>query len=75
MRRAIKARVTAQGVVIPRDFLDGIEEVEIRKDDRQIIVIPARQADPILGLGENPVSCGTPDGSENHDRYLYGTNE
>lgn len=75
MRRAIKARVTAQGVVIPRDFLDGIDEVEIRKDDRQITVVPAPQADPILGLGENPVSCGVTDGSENHDRYLYGSNK
>jgi len=29
------------------------------------------QDDPILGLGSAPVSCGTPDGSANHDAYLY----
>ncbi len=28
--------------------------------------------DPILGLGRDPVRTGTRDGSEAHDRYLYG---
>ncbi len=28
--------------------------------------------DPILGLGRNPARTGTRDGSEEHDRYLYG---
>lgn len=28
--------------------------------------------DPILGLGRDPVPCGTSDASEHHDRYLYG---
>lgn len=29
--------------------------------------------DPIFGLGKNPVECGVPDGSVEHDRYLYGS--
>lgn len=28
--------------------------------------------DPILGLGTAPVISGVPDGSVEHDRYLYG---
>jgi len=31
--------------------------------------------DPIYGLGRSPVDCGVPDGSVNHDRYLYGSPE
>jgi len=28
--------------------------------------------DPIFGLGSDPVDTGVPDGSVEHDRYLYG---
>jgi hypothetical protein len=28
-------------------------------------------ADPLLALGTNPVECGAPDASGEHDRYLY----
>ncbi len=68
----MKARVTEQGVVIPREFLEGVEEVEIRKEDHRIVVIPTSEADPILELGKHPVECGAPDASEQHDKYLYG---
>ena len=27
--------------------------------------------DPIFGLGSSPVSSGAPDGSREHDRYVY----
>ncbi|HEX8321944.1 hypothetical protein [Longimicrobium sp.] len=30
-------------------------------------------ADPLLGMGANPVVCGVADASENHDAHLYGT--
>jgi hypothetical protein len=29
--------------------------------------------DPIWGLGENPITSGLRDASENIDKYLYGT--
>jgi virulence-associated protein VagC len=67
----MKAKVTDKGVVIPKEFLQGIEEVEIRKEDNLIVIVPATKSDPILALGQNPVECGAPDASESHDRYLY----
>lgn len=66
----MKARVTEQGVLIPRELLGDAEEVEITRDERVIVVIPSEIRDPILGLGEDPVICGVPDASEDHDKYL-----
>ena len=68
----MKAKVTKRGVLIPRDLLEGVEEVEIRKEDGVILVVPIAREDPIWGLGKNPVKGGLPDASENHDRYIYG---
>ena len=70
----MKARVTEQGVVIPKEFLEGVEEVEIRQENNLIVVVPTYRSDPILELGKDPVVCGAPDASENHDKYLYGSN-
>jgi hypothetical protein len=67
----MKAKVTDEGVVIPKKFLEGIEEVEIKKENGFIIVIPIMDVDPILALGKNPVDCGLADASEQHDKYLY----
>jgi len=68
----MKAKITEEGVLIPREMLEGIsgEEVEIRKEPGRLLVLPTD--DPISALGENPVQTGTRDGSQNHDRYLYG---
>ena len=68
----MRAKVTEQGVVIPRDWLAEVEEVEIREEDGRIVITPVPREDPILALGRNPVDCGAPDASERHDRYLYG---
>ncbi len=68
----MKVRVTEQGVVIPRQFLEGVEEVEIRQEDGRILVIPTPESDPIVELGKNPVMCGVTNASEHHDTYLYG---
>jgi len=38
----MKAKVTEDGVVIPKEFSEGIEEVEIRKTDS------------LLALGQHP---------------------
>lgn len=70
----MKAKVTEKGVVIPKEFLEGIEEVEIRKEDHRIVVVPTIECgDPILDLGKYPVVCDAPYASEQHDRYLYGS--
>jgi virulence-associated protein VagC len=69
----MKVRVTENGVVVPKDFLQGIEEVEIRKTDNVVVIVPTTMSDPILALGQNPVECGVPDASERHDQYLYGS--
>ena len=82
MNKTIKTKVTAQGVLIPRQLLEGIEEVEIKKEDDVITIMPTEQGnsngsrsqlDPIWTLGENPVECDISDASEQHDKYLYGT--
>jgi hypothetical protein len=72
----MKVRVTDEGVVVPREFLPGVEEVDIRAEGGIVLVVPAGAAeDPILGLGSAPVDCGAPDASERHDRYLYTPGE
>jgi len=40
----MKAKVTEDGVVIPKEFPEGIEEVEIRKTDS------------LLALGQHPAN-------------------
>jgi hypothetical protein len=69
----MRAKVTDEGLVIPLDLLEGHKEVEIRKEGDQILILLSPEVDPILGLGSEPVECGAPDASENHDFYLYGT--
>ncbi|MEK6682938.1 MAG: hypothetical protein AABY79_13355 [Nitrospirota bacterium] len=69
----MKAKVTKYGIVIPKDLLEGVNEVEIRKDDNLIVVIPTTKSDPILELGKHPVACGISDASKSHDKYIYGS--
>lgn len=68
----MKAVVTKQGLIIPKEFLEGVKEVEIQKENNKISIIPIVTDDPILKLGTHPVACGIPDASEKHDQYLYG---
>ncbi len=70
----MKLRVTEEGIVIPKRFFKGIEEVEIRKKRNFITVVPKVKEDSVFRLGINPVSCNTPDASENPDKYIYGIN-
>ncbi len=69
----MKAKVTKRGLIIPKELLSGAEEVEILKEDHRIVILPVITFDPILNLGKNPVECGVSDASENHDRYIYGS--
>ena len=68
----MKTEVTEQGINIPKQFLGGAKEVEIRREKNYILVIPLSGEDPILRFGKNPVSDDVTDASENHDRYIYG---
>jgi len=69
----MKARVTAEGVLVPKELLGDAQEVEIRRDDQVITIVPSGAQDPIWRLGEDPVACGAPDASEEHDKYLVDT--
>ena len=73
----MKVKVEENGVTVPRKMLGDAEEVEIRDENGRIVIEPVRESeqeaeDPIIGLGQNPVSCGADDASVNHDQYLYG---
>ncbi|MBH8571985.1 hypothetical protein I8752_02840 [Nostocaceae cyanobacterium CENA369] len=71
----MKVKVTEQGVVIPKEFLEGVQEVEIRKENNLIVVITTIKSDPIFEMGMNPISCGVTDASEQTDVYIYGSGE
>jgi len=66
------AKVSRRGLLIPREMLSGAKEVEIRQEERGIVILPLDKDDPICGLGTQPVECGIPDAAANHDKYLYG---
>ncbi|HEX8197603.1 MAG TPA: hypothetical protein VF571_15515 [Pyrinomonadaceae bacterium] len=68
----MKTEVTEEGIMIPKQFLEGVKEVEIRKEKNYILVIPLSVEDPILRFGKNPVSDEVTDASVNHDQYIYG---
>lgn len=67
----MRTEVTEQGLLIPKKLLEGVKEVEIRKENNMILVIPLASEDPILQLGQNPLTDEVTDASVNHDRYLY----
>lgn len=71
----MNAKVTKTGVTIPKNLLKGVTEVEIRKENSIVLVIPKAKEDPIYKLGTNPVICGVPDASENLDNHLYAENQ
>ena len=72
MNKTIKISVTAQGVLIPRQLVEGIEEVELKKENGVITLVPTVQNDSIWNLGKDPIECDISDASEQHDKYLYG---
>lgn len=48
------------------------EPERVRLAERLLASVPAEAPDdPIFGLGSSPVSSGAPDGSREHDRYVY----
>ncbi len=67
----MRTEVTEQGLLIPKQLLEGVKEVEIRRENDKIIVIPLSSEDPILQLGTQPITDDVTDASTNHDRYVY----
>jgi len=67
----MRTEVTDQGLLIPKRFLEGIKEVEIRKENGVILVVPLPLKDPILLLGQDPIDDDVTDASVEHDRYIY----
>jgi len=65
----MRTKVSENGVLIPKELLTGITEVDIRKQNGVILVIPAGKDDPIYDIGKEPVACGVSDASENLDKY------
>ncbi len=66
----MKTKVTDRGVIVPKKFLKGIKEVEIRKDNNVVLVVPITK-DPIFALGSQPIADEISDASTHHDSYLY----
>ncbi|MFO1431993.1 MAG: hypothetical protein U1F76_17935 [Candidatus Competibacteraceae bacterium] len=66
----MRARVTEDGLLIPKSLLEGFDEVEIRQEQQRITIIPLG-GDPIRNLGQTPLDVDETDASEHHDNYLY----
>ena len=43
----MKVKVSEKGVLIPRKFLKGVKEVEVRQQNGLIIIVPVGAKDPI----------------------------
>jgi hypothetical protein len=66
------ARVEDEGLWIPKSMLGNKAEVEIREKPGCVVIVFDPAADPIWGLGQDPVKLGVSDASVNHDKYIYG---
>ncbi len=77
------ALMTEKGLLIPNEWLRGLEELEIRRIGQVIMIMPAASkrleiaetgencTDPLLTLGTDPIDDVLTDASINHDAYLY----
>ena len=64
IKTAMKAKVTEQGLLIPKQFLEGIQEVELRKQQGLLLIVPIVNDDPILQLGREPIVDTVDDASK-----------
>lgn len=67
----MRLKVTEQGIFIPKELLEGIEEVEVSRNNDVIFLTSTQQKQSIWEMGTNPVPCDVDDASINHDKYLY----
>lgn len=66
----MKLKVTAAGVLIPKEFLGELEEVEIIQEQGKITIATVKPSPSIWQLGTNPIECDVTDLGVNHDVYL-----
>jgi hypothetical protein len=66
------AKVTSEGLLIPKELLGSADEVQILEEPGRIVVILQPDSDPIWNLGKNPIKLGITDAAKNLDKYLYG---
>ena len=64
------AKVTKDGLLIPRSLLRGMTRVQIRRHKNRITLLSSQEPNPIRRLGRKPVAVGCADASANHDAYL-----
>jgi hypothetical protein len=67
----MKLKVTAAGLLIPKDLLGELEEVELTQEQGKIILAMVKPIPSIWQLGTNSVECDVNDLAANHDTYLY----
>ena len=58
----MRTKVTENGVLIPKGWLEGIDEVDIQKTQNMILVVPVQADDPILNQGGGKESVPAFDG-------------
>ncbi len=69
----MKTRISEQGLLIPKQWFEGIDEVEVSRENNVIVIVPLGAEDPIRDLGKQPIAIDVNDASANHDRYIYHT--
>ena len=77
----MRAKVTAAGLLIPKELLGNLDEVEIQQENGFVVVMPFAEEmdldfepiisedDPIYQLGRNPIDIGITDTSVAHARW------
>ena len=65
------AKVTNEGLLIPKELLGSADEVQIIEEPGRLVVILEPDNDPIWNLGKNPIKLGITDASANLDKYIY----
>ncbi len=63
----MKVKVTEQGITIPKEFFEGVEEVEIRQENGWVVMVPTQRStrQRTLGLHEGSIQI-----SEDFDQPL-----
>jgi virulence-associated protein VagC len=67
----MRTKVTADGLLIPKRLLEGVEEVEIRQEQGILVIVPVTDPDPLLTWGTEPIDLEIADAAVRHDDYLY----
>jgi len=69
----MRVAVKDNGLLIPRKYLKGIREVEIKNEGASLVIRPvSRVDDPIFALGSEPGESCLGELSLKHDEFLYG---